>query len=54
MIHQGIHNLPLTQKQVQYNSSAIISFKEKTVTQLIQSLQIVPLQMLMTIKKLAF
>ena len=30
MIHQGIHNLPLTQKQVQYNSSAMNSFKQKS------------------------
>ena len=30
MIHQGIHNLPLTQKQVQYNSSAMNSSKEKS------------------------
>ena len=30
MIHQDIHNLPLTQKQVQYNSSAMNSSKEKS------------------------
>ena len=29
MIHQGIHNLPLTKKQVQYNSSAMNSPKLK-------------------------
>ena len=30
MIHQGIHNLPLTQKQVQYNSSSMNSSKQKS------------------------
>jgi transposase-like protein len=28
MIHQGIHNLPPTQKQVQYNNSSINSSKQ--------------------------
>ena len=32
MIHQGIGNLTLTQKQVQYNSSAINSVKKKQCT----------------------
>ena len=38
MIQKGIRNLPLTQKQVQYNSSAMNSVKKKTVNQLIQLL----------------
>jgi transposase-like protein len=29
MIHQGIHNLPLTQKQQKYNTSAMNSSKSK-------------------------
>ena len=41
MIHQGIHNLPLTQKQVQYNSSAMNSSKVKnTEANLAKELQL--------------
>jgi len=34
MIHQGIHNLPLTQKQVKYNTSAMNSTKQKPAEEL--------------------
>lgn len=34
MIHQGIHNLPLTEKQVKYNTSAMNSTKQKPVEEL--------------------
>ena len=37
MIHQGIHKLPLTQKQVPYNSSAINSSKEKSSGEALQN-----------------
>ena len=37
MIHQGIHNLPPTQKQVQYNSSAMNSSKEKVSEEAVQN-----------------
>jgi transposase-like protein len=39
MIHQGIHNLPPTQKQVQYNNSSINSSKQKHTNEQQQDLQ---------------
>lgn len=37
MIHQGIHNLPLTQKQVQYNTSSMNNSKQKTTEEQLQN-----------------
>ena len=34
MIHQGIHNLPLTQKQVKYNTIAMNSTNQKPAEEL--------------------
>lgn len=39
MIHQGIHNLPPTQKQVQYNNSSMNSSKQKNTNEQQQDLQ---------------
>jgi transposase-like protein len=39
MIHQGIHNLPPTQKQVQYNNSSMNSSKQKNTNEQQQHLQ---------------
>lgn len=39
MIHQGIHNLPPTQKQVQYNNSSMNSSKQKPTNEHQQDLQ---------------
>jgi len=39
MIHQGIHNLPPTQKKVQYNNSSMNSSKQKNTNEQQQDLQ---------------
>ena len=38
MIHQGIHNLPLTQKQLQYNSSSMNNSKSKPTEEQLQNM----------------
>jgi transposase-like protein len=38
MIHQGIHNLPLTQKQHKYNTSAMNSAKQKPTEEPLQQM----------------
>jgi transposase-like protein len=39
MIHQGIHNLPLTQKQQQYNTSSMNSSKSKPTDEQLQNME---------------
>lgn len=38
MIHQGIHNLPLSEKQVKYNTSSMNSSKSKPSLEQIQNM----------------
>lgn len=39
MIHQGIHNLPLTQKQQQYNNSSMNNSKSKSTNDQLQNME---------------
>jgi transposase-like protein len=39
MIHQGIHNLPLSEKQVKYNTSSMNSSKSKPSLEQLQNME---------------
>jgi transposase-like protein len=52
MIHQGIHNLPLTQKQQQYNSSSMNSSKIKPITEQLQNMEAMQQKIAMLEKQL--
>jgi transposase-like protein len=52
MIHQGIHNLPLTQKQQQYNSSSMNSSKMKPITEQLQNMEAMQQKIAMLEKQL--
>jgi transposase-like protein len=39
MIHQGIHNLPFTQKQQQYNNSSMNNSKSKSTNDQLQNME---------------
>jgi transposase-like protein len=39
MIHQGIHNLPLSEKQVKYNTSSMNSSKSKSSLKQLQNME---------------
>jgi transposase-like protein len=52
MIHQGIHNLPPTQKQQQYNSSSMNSSKIKPITEQLQNMEAMQQKIAMLEKQL--
>jgi transposase-like protein len=52
MIHQGIHNLPPTQKQQQYNSSSMNSSKIKPITAQLQNMEAMQQKIAMLEKQL--
>lgn len=52
MIHQGIHNLPRTQKQQQYNSSSMNSSKIKPITEQLQNMEAMQQKIAMLEKQL--
>lgn len=52
MIHQGIHNLPLSEKQVKYNTSSMNSSKSKPSLEQLQNMEVMQAKIALLEKQL--